>query len=187
MSFRAASFGALLALLVAVQANAAGKAHIKLQINETFVVGGTDLACQTQVGKHVLTGQKLVTCFKLKGNNLAPNSYISALGTTGRVVVAKIKPGGSVGAAVFSRAPASVRSGAKQITAHAGDELVLSGTDIGCTINTDAGVYPTCFRFTSKGGRPRSYAFAETEKFAAVVQFDATGKKSKLVFKRAQP
>jgi hypothetical protein len=186
MRFRAACFGALLALLVAAQANAAGQAHITLTINETFVVAGTDLACQTEIGKHVLPGQKLVTCFKVKGGKLAANSYISALGATGRVVVARIKPNGDIGAPVFNRAPASLRSGAKQITAHAGDLLRLSGTDIACSINTDAGIYPTCFRFTSKGGRPGTYAFAETEKFVAVVQFDATGTKSKLVFKRAQ-
>jgi hypothetical protein len=184
---RTAFIASLLALLVVVQANAAGRAHITLQINETFLVAGTDLACQTEVGKHVLPGQKLVTCFKVKGNGLAVGSYASALGTSGRVVVAKIKPDGSVGAPVFNRVPASLRAGAKQITAHAGDQLLLSGTDIACTINTDAGVYPTCFRFTTSGGRAHSYAFAETEKFVAVVQFDTTGKKSKLVFKRAQP
>jgi hypothetical protein len=76
-------------------------------------------------------------------------------------------------------------AGAKQLTVHAGDALVLSGTKIACTIQNDAsGIYPTCFRLTSTGGIPRSYAFAETKSFVAVVRFNATGKKTALVFKR---
>ena len=35
-------------------------------------------------------------------------------------------------------------------------------------------------------GVPRSYAFAETERFVAVVRFDSAGKTTKAVFKRVQ-
>ena len=167
------------------QADARQARHITLQVGDVFVVARTDLACQTQIGKHVIKGQKLITCFKVKGGALAANSYIAALGANGRVVVARIKANGSIGAAVFDRRPAALGSGAKQITVHTGDELLLASTDLACVINDDAsGIYPTCFRVTPQGGRPGSYAFAETERFAAVVRFDSTGKKTKVIFKR---
>jgi len=177
---------ALLAVLVlAGQAGARPAKHFTLNVGDAFIVAGTDLACATQVGKNVIKGHKLVTCFKIKGGGLAPGSYAVALGDNGRVVVAGVKADGNIGAPVFDRTLAAIGAGPAQITAHAGDEFVFSGTDIACAVNNDAsGVYPTCFRATSKGGRPRSYAFAMTETFVAVVQFDATGKTTKAVFKR---
>jgi hypothetical protein len=179
--------GALVVLLVAGEAGAAPRAQIKLKVGDTFAVAGTDLACGTEVGRNFLKGQKLVTCFKVKKNNLAVGSYVTGLGVSGRLVIGKVAKDGSIGSAVFNRKPAGLGAGPKEYTAHAGDELILETTDLGCTINQDAsGIYPSCFRYTSKGGRPGSYAFAETEHFVAVVQFDATGKKTKLIFKRAQ-
>ena len=159
--------------------------HITLQVGDTFVVSGTDLACAAQVGKKVIKGQKLVACFKAKHGTLAAHTYVAALGANGRVVVGSVKTDGSIGAAVFDRKPTVRRSATRQFTVHAGDQLLLSGTDVACAINNDiSGVYPTCFRVRAKGGLPGSYAFAETEKFVAVVQFDSTGKKTKVVFKR---
>ena len=115
-------------------------------------------------------------------------TFVSALGVSGRVIIGKVMPDGSIGSPVFNRKPAGLGGGTKEITAHVGDQLLLSGTDLGCTINSDgSGIYPTCFRFTTRGGRAGSYAFAETEHFVAVVQFDSTGLKTKLIFKRAQP
>ena len=177
---------ALIALLVAAaQANGAESRRVTLQVGDAFAVAGTNLACATQVGKKVLKGQKLVTCFKVKGGKLPLGSYVVALGANGRVVVAPAKANGSIGAPVFNRKPAALGAATKEITAHAGDELLLSGTDVACAINNDvSGIYPTCFRHTSNGGLPGSYAFAETEKFVAVVRFDSAGKTSSLVFKR---
>jgi hypothetical protein len=180
------SFGAL--LLFATQAGAAPNRQIVLNVNDTFAVAGTDIACGTQVGKNLLKGQKLFTCFKVKGNALAVGTYVSAIGVSGQVVIGQVKKDGSIGSPVFNRKPASLGANPpKQYTAHVGDALLLSGTDLACAIASDrAGIYPTCFRHTSKGGRPASYAFAETEKFVAVVQFDKSGTKSKLIFKRPQ-
>jgi len=188
MRYWLAGVCAIAALLVmASQADARQARHITLHVGDAFAVAGTDLACQTEVGRNVIKGHKLVTCFKLKGGKLQPHSYIAALGTNGQVVVAPIGANGSIGAPVFGRRPAVVEAGARQITVHAGDELLLSGTDLACGINDDAsGIYPTCFRVTSTGGRPGSYAFAETERFVAVVKFNSTGKKTKVVFKRQQ-
>lgn len=183
---RLAALCALVAMLVAAaQADASQSRRITLQVGDSFVVAGTDIACQTQVGKNVIKGQKLVTCFKVTGPKLTANSYIVALGVNGQVVVARIKADGNIGAPVFNRKPAALGSGTKQITAHAGDQLRLSGTDLVCVINNDvSGVYPTCFQIAGKGGLPGSYAIAETEKFVAVVRFDSAGKTTKVVFKR---
>jgi hypothetical protein len=184
---RLAGLCVLVALFVtAAQAGAVQSRHFTLKIGDVFVVTRTDLACETQVGtKVLLKGQKLVSCFKVKGGTLAANSYVVALGADGRTVVGRVTARGNVGAAVFNRKPAALGSGAKQITAHAGDEFKLSGTDLTCVINNDvSGVYPTCFRFRANGGLPGSYAFAETEKFVAIVRFDSTGEKTKVVFKR---
>jgi hypothetical protein len=172
--------------VVAGQADARAVRRVTLRVGDGFVVSGTSLGCQTEVGKNVIKGQKLITCFKLKGSNLAPKSYIVALGANGRVVVARSTATGNIGAPVFDRKPAAAGAGGKLISVHAGDELVLAGTDLGCGINDDAsGVYPACFRASAKGGGlPGSYGFAETERFIAVVQFDTTGKHSKAVFKR---
>ncbi len=180
-----AAAGSVLLLVAAAQAGAEQSRRITLQVGDAFEVAGTDLACQTQVGKNVIRGQKLVTCFKVTGPKLAANSYIVALGANGRVVVARIKADGNIGNPVFDRKPAALGSGAKQYTVHAGDQLRLSGTDLVCVVNNDvSGVYPTCFRTAGKGGVPGSYAIAETEKFVAVVRFDSAGKTSKVVFKR---
>jgi hypothetical protein len=188
MRHRLAGLCALVALLgTAAQAGAGQSRHITLQVGDAFVVARTDLACEAQVGTKVIRGQKLVACFKVKGGTLAAHSYVAALGANGRVVVGSVKADGSIGAAVFDRKPAALGSAAKQITVHVGDELRLSGTDLACAINDDAsGIYPTCFRVTPKGGRPGSYAFAETERFVAVVRFDSAGKKTSLLFKRQQ-
>jgi hypothetical protein len=173
--------------VVSSQADARADRNITLHVGDAFVVAGTDLACQTEVGHNVIPGQKLVTCFKLKGNNLKPHSYIAALGANGKVVVAPIKSNGNIGAPVFNHRPIAVGAAAKQLTVHAGDTLLLAGTKVGCSINNDSfGIYPTCFRFTAAGGIPGSYAFAETERFAAVLKFNATGKKTTLIFKRKQ-
>jgi hypothetical protein len=188
-TFAATSFAAITALLVVLAlgsaVSAAPSRRITLHVGDVFVVAGTHVACQTQVGKHVIRGKKLVTCFKLKGNGLAAKSYIAALGENGRLVVARINSHGAPGVVVFDRTASAVGAHAKQFTVHAGDEMKLSGTDIGCAINNDSsGIYPTCFRHTSTGGRPHSYAFAVTDRFCAVVQFNAKGTKTKLVFKR---
>ena len=130
-------------------------------------------------------GKRLVTCFKVKGSSLEAKSYIALLGENGRLIVSKIKANHSPGEPVFDRTASAVGAHAKQFTARAGDEMKFKGTDIGCAINNDAsGIYPTCFRHTSTGGRPHSYAFAVTDRFCAVVQFNAKGNKTKLVFKR---
>jgi hypothetical protein len=134
----------------------------------------------------VIKGKKLVSCFKIAGGKLAPNSYVAAIGVNGRVVVGRVNAKSDIAASVFDRTPAAVGSGSTQILVHAGDELLLAGTDLACSINNDvAGIYPTCFRVTAAGGLPGSYAFAETSTFVAVVKFDATGKTSRLIFKRA--
>jgi hypothetical protein len=186
MRYRLTGLCALIVLLAtAGQAGAVQSGKVTLQIDDVFVVAGTDLACQTQVGKNVMKGQKLVTCFTVKKGKLPANSFVAALGANGRVVVAPVKANGSIGAPVFDRTPARLGSKAKQVTAHVGDTLSLSGTKIVCVINSDvSGVYPTCFRTAGNTAVPNSYAFAETETFVAVVKFDATGKKTKLVFKR---
>lgn len=187
---RVVSTGLAIAALSAFgpQAQAAARSrHVTLRVGDVFVVAGTSLACQTQVGKHVIEGHKLVICFKTKGGNLAPNSFLVALGDNGRVVVAPISAAGNIIAPVFDRTPAGVGSGARQITGRAGDQFRLAGTDIFCVINKDAsGVYPTCFRGTGHGGVPRSYAFAETSRFVAVVKFDTIGKKTTVLFRRQQ-
>ena len=184
----AAAIGVAIAALSAFGADAlaAGTSrHVTLRVGDVFVVAGTDVACQTQVGKHVIRGHRLVTCFKIKGGNLAPNSYIVALGDNGRVVVARIGANSNIGAPVFDRTPAGVGSGARQITAHAGDQFHLAGTNVGCVINDDVlGIYPTCFPATARGAVPGSYAFAETSTFAAVLKFNPTGKKTTVLFKR---
>ena len=174
------------ALVLSGGGSAASSRRITLQIGDVFLVAGTHLGCQTQVGKRVIPGKKLVTCFKVKGNELAPTSYIVALGANGRVVVARVNAHGSPGTVVFDRKPAVAGSSAKQYTVRAGDILRLAGTDIGCAVNRDAiGIYPTCFRHTSSGGLPRSLAFAQTEKFVAILKFSSTGTTTKVVFKRA--
>jgi hypothetical protein len=177
--------GVVLVLVVSAQAGARQSRRIALRVGDAFVVSGTDLGCVAQVGRHVMVGEKLVSCFTVNSKGLAPDSYVAALGADGRVAVARANAKGAIGTEVFARKPAALGSQAKQITVHAGDQLVLAGTDLACAINNDAsGVYPTCFRHTSTGGRPGSYAIVVTERFAAVVQFDSTGTKSKLVFKR---
>jgi hypothetical protein len=183
--------GALLLGLLFGAATQAGarpsKPVITLRIGDDFVVAQTDLACEAQVGTKVIKGQKLVACFKLKGGNLAPHSYVVALGVNGRVVVGSVTNKGSIGAAVFNRTPSAVGAGEKQILARVGDRLLLAGTDLACAVNNDsAGIYPACFRVNAKGGLPGSYGFAETERFVAVLQFDNAGKKTKLIFKRNQ-
>jgi hypothetical protein len=161
--------------------------HITLKIGDAFVVAGTNLACAAQIGQHVIRGQKLVTCFLVKGGTLAANSYVAALGANGRVAVGHVNAKSNIDVSVFDRKPAGLGSRSRQITVRAGDELLLSGTDIACGINNDAsGIYPTCFRVTPRGGLPGSYGFAETKAFVAVVQFDSTGKKTRVLLKRAQ-
>jgi hypothetical protein len=177
--------GVALVLVVSAQASARHSRRVTLRVGDAFVVSGTDLGCVTQVGTHVMVGEKLVSCFTVNSKGLPPNSYVAALGADGRVAVARANAKGAIGAQVFARKPAALGSQAKQIAVHAGDQLVLAGTDLACAINNDAsGVYPTCFRHTSTGGRPGSFAILVTERFVAVVQFDSTGKKTKLVFKR---
>jgi hypothetical protein len=181
----AAMCALVVVLVMGAQARAEPTRRITVRIGDAFLVSGTDLACQTEVGKNVIRGKKLVTCFKVKGRILAPGSYIAALGENGRVVVAPIKANGNPGTPVFDRTPAALGSAARQFTARPGDELRLAGTKIACGVNNDvSGVYPTCFRTTSTGGVPGSYAFAVTERFAAVVRFDSTGRKTKPVFRR---
>lgn len=182
-----AGISALLAALAVTAPAGAGSSaqHITLNVGDSFVVAGTNLACNTQVGKNVIPGEKLVTCFKVANGKLPVGSYVVALGEKGRVVVAPVKKGGAIGAPVFNRQPAAVGSAKKNYVVKAGDALRLSGTDIVCAVNSDAsGIYPTCFRLTKNGGRPGSLGFAQTTKFVAVVKFDRTGRKSTLVFKR---
>jgi hypothetical protein len=175
---------AAISMLVS-QAAARQARRITLKIGDVVVVAGTDLACQTQIGQHVIKGQKLVTCFKVKGSGLAPNSYIVALGVNGQVAVAKIAANGVISSPVFDRKPAVLGTGSRVISAHDGDELLLVGTDLGCKINDDAsGIYPACLLATATGGVPGSYAFTETARFAAVLRFDQSGKKPRLVFRR---
>ena len=158
-----------------------------LQVGDRFVVAGTELGCLTQAGNnHAIPGQKVVICFKSRRGALAPGSYIVALGATGRVVVAPITAAGNIGRApVFNGRAAGIHQTSRQLTLKAGDQVTLAGTDLACTINDDAsGIYPACFRGTATGGRPGSLAFAQTERFVAVVRFDSKGKTTKLVFRR---
>lgn len=189
MKYALAGFCALIALAAMAAQAGAGQSRrvITLRLGDAFVVGGTDLACEAQVGTKVMKGAKLISCFKVRGGSLAADSYVSALGADGRVAVARVKANGRVGATVFNRRPAVVGSSVNQFTVRAGDRLLLAGTDLACGINDDrSGIYPTCFRVAPKGGLPGSYAFAETDRFVAVVRFDSTGKKTTLVFKRQQ-
>jgi hypothetical protein len=173
------------ALIAATGAGASASAHIVLQLNDSFTVAGTDLACQAEVGKGVLPGQKIVVCFKLNGADLEPKSYLAALAAGGRVVAAWVDAKGNISKQVFDRKPARLSAQGRQLTAHVGDQLQVANTDLICVVNKDAsGTYPTCFRATSRGAIPKSYAIAETEKFLGIVQFDAKGKITKLVFKR---
>jgi hypothetical protein len=188
MSRRLAGLCTLIALLgSATQADAGQSRQITLRLGDTFVVSGTDLGCEAQIGTKVMKGHRLIACFKINRGALAAQSYVAALGDDGRVVVGSVKTNGSIGAAVFNRKPAALGTSAKQIIVHTGDKLLLAGTNLACGVNNDlAGIYPTCFRVTPKGGLPGSYAFAETETFVAVVRFDATGKTTKVIFKRTQ-
>jgi hypothetical protein len=181
--------GVLAFVVLAVQAGQADArpAHrITLRVGDSFVVAGTSLACTTQVGTHVIKGKKLVTCFKVNGNDLWAKSYVVALGENGRVVVAPVGTKSAIGAPIFDRTPAGVGSAGRQLTARAGDEFRLAGTNVFCVVNNDAsGTYPTCFRGSSRGAVPGSYGFAETNRFVAVVKFDSAGKRTQLVLKRA--
>ena len=187
MRLRVIALSALAVVLAVASPAGAGRARtITLQVGDAFAVAGTNVACRAQIGQNVMKGQKLVTCFTVKNGKLPANSYVAALGANARVVVAPVKAGQVIGAPVFDRKPASARSRTKEITVHAGDQLRLKGTGIYCGINNDAsGVYPTCFVGRGSGVVPKSYAFAVTTAFVAVVQFNAAGTMSKLVFKRA--
>jgi hypothetical protein len=181
------SAAALLALLLALvlAASTAGssrKAYV-LKLNDRFLVAGTDLGCETLIGRTLLKGKKLVACYKLKNSAPAAKSYAAALAVDGEVAVARANPDGS-GTIVFRRKPTALGSGSKTITVKAGDQVLLGGTDLACAITKSAvtGTYPSCFRLGRSGGRPNSYGFAQTSKFTAVVQFGATGRTSKVIY-----
>jgi hypothetical protein len=177
---------ALAAALALAGSTAAARAkHITLRTGDFFDVAGTDISCGATVGVHILKGRRLITCYPFKRGRVPAGSYVPALADNGRVVVARTKADGTAGEIVFDRRPAGLRAGSRQILARPGDQLFLAGTDLACVIaSDDAGTYPSCLRVQGPGGRPLSYAFAETVRFVAVVQFDSAGKKTKIVFKR---
>jgi hypothetical protein len=173
------------ALVLAGSTTAAAAKRITLQIGDSVEVAGTDIGCETAVGTKVLKGQKLITCFKLRRGLVPGGSYVPALAANGRIVVVRAKADGSAGDVVFDRRPSAVGARPKPILARPGDQLFLAGTSIACVISSDdAGTYPSCLLAREGTGRPGSLAFAETVRFVAVVRFNSTGVKTKIVFKR---
>ena len=173
------------ALALAGSTAAAGAKRISLRNGDFFDVAGTDISCGATVGVHILKGRRLITCYPFKRGRVPAGSYVPALAENGRVVVARTKADGTAGEIVFDRRPAGLGAESQEILARPGDQLFLAGTDLACLIaSDDAGTYPSCLRAQGPGGRPGSYAFAETVRFVAVVRFDAAGKKTKVVFKR---
>jgi hypothetical protein len=176
---------AAIALAFAASAPASGGKHVTLQVGDLVAVAGTDIGCEASVGKKILKGQKLITCFKQKAGKIPFRSYVPALAESGRVVVARTGADGRAGEVVFDRRPASAVAGSRTILARPGDQLFLAGTHLACIISSDdAGTYPSCLFAGNGGGQPGSLAFAETVRFVAVVRFDAAGKKTTVVFKR---
>ena len=169
--------------MLAASTTASSSKRYTVKIGDVFLVAGTDLGCETIVGKKLLVGKKLVACYKLKNAAPARRSYAAALAADGEVAVARANPDGS-GTIVFRRKPTALGSGLKTITVKVGDQVLLGGTDLACAVTKSAqtGTYPTCFRLGRSGGRPNSYGFAQTSKFTAVVKFDGTGLKSKVVY-----
>jgi hypothetical protein len=178
---------AVIVLAVAAALAMAGPAsatRYNIRTGDTFDVAGTDISCGATVGKHILRDERLITCFKLKKGRVIAGSYVPAIAENGRVVVARTKADGTAGPIVFDRRPAGLDSARRQILARPGDQFFLAGTDLACLISSDdAGTYPSCLQAGSGGGLPGTYAFAETVRFVAIVQFQ-TKKKTKIVFKR---
>lgn len=186
MKSGAAALAAFACALAFASSTAASsrKAYV-LKLNDSFLVSGSDIGCEAIIGKKLLRGQKLLACYKLKASAPVTKSYAAALAADGRIAIARANTDGT-GTIVFGRKPASLHSRSKTITVKPGDQIVLGGTDLACAISTGAktGPYASCFRIATKGGRPNSYGFAETTAFTSVLQFDATGLKSKIVFTR---
>lgn len=179
----AAALVFLCTLALAASTTASSTKTYTMKVGDVFLVAGTELGCETIVGKKLLVGKKLVACYKLKAGAPARRSYAAALAADGEVAVARTNPD-ATGTIVFRRKPAALGSGSKTITVKVGDRVIFSGTDLACavTTSTQTGTYPTCFRLGRSGGRPNSYGFAQTSKFTAIVKFDASGVKSKVVY-----
>jgi hypothetical protein len=175
----------LCALALAASTTASSSKTYTVKVNDVFLVAGTDLGCETIIGKKLLVGKKLVACYKLKNSSPALKSYAAALAADGEVAVARANPDGT-GTIVFRRKPSALAVGSKTITVNVGDQVLFSGTDLACAITKSAptGVYTTCFRLGKSGGRPNSYGFAQTSKFTAIVKFDGVGLKSKVVYSK---
>lgn len=173
------------ALVLAGSTGATSTKGYRLKVNDTFFIAGTDLGCEAIVGKKLLVGRKLIACYKLKNSAPAPKSYAAALASDGEVAVARAERDGS-GAIVFRRRPAELGMAARRLTVRVGDQLLFEGTDLGCAISTGAstGAYTSCFRLGKNGGRPNSYGFAQTSSMTTVVQFDASGRRSKAVYSK---
>jgi hypothetical protein len=179
----AAVSASLCALALAASTTASSSKTYTVKVNDVFLVAGTDLGCETIVGRKLLVGKKLVACYKLKNSSPAARSYAAALAADGEVAVAKANPDGS-GTIVFRRKPTALGAGSKTITVKVGDKVLFSGTDLACAFTKSAptGVYTTCFRLGKAGSRPNSYGFAQTSKFTAIIKFDGAGVKSKVVY-----
>ncbi len=181
-----AALAALAGVLALASSTAASstKAYV-VKLNDRFLVAGSDIGCEALIGKTLLKGQKLLVCYKLKGAGPAVKSYAAALAADGRISIARANADGS-GTVVFARKPASLAASSKTLTVKPGDQLLLDGTDLACAISTGktTGPYASCFRIAKKGGRPNSFGFAETSGFTSVLQFDATGLKSKVFTRR---
>jgi hypothetical protein len=171
-------------LVFAASTAASPRKVYTIRLNDGFLVAASNVYCLAQTGKKLLKGQTVIACYVLRDGATINGSYAVGLGATGEIAVAKVKETGV--AVVFRRKPSSLHAGSKTITVKPGDQVILARTDLACAVNTSkaTGTYPTCFRVTKTGGRPNSYGFAETRGFVAVVRFDATGKRSKIVFKR---
>lgn len=172
----------LCTLALAASTTASSSKTYTVKVGDVFLVAATELGCETIVGKKLLVGKKLVACYKLKAGAPARLSYAAALASDGEVAVARTNADSS-GTIVFRRKPTAVGSRSKTISVKVGDRVLFAGTDLACAITTSAatGTYPTCFRLGRSGGRPNSYGFAQTSKFTAIVKFDGTGLKSKVV------
>lgn len=181
-----AAAAALVFAVLAGGSSARSGKSITLGLDDTVVVAGSSILCQTQIGKNLMKGKTLVACYKVRGGKPVNGSYAAAQAIDDEIALAKANASGAT--VVFRRKPAAVSAAVgKTYTVANGDELHLAKSNLACTVQVTAGKpYISCFRLSGMGGIPKSYTFAFGDSFAIVLQF-TTPKATKLVVKRAQP
>lgn len=174
--------GMLLAFAFAAAGGARVEKVARLRLHDEFLVKGSHIVCAVGRSKVLIAGQELITCGFLNSKGPVPTSYAVALAANGHVVLARVRANGTP--AIVMRRPSVVsQAAARYYTLTTGDEAVVAGTALRCSIGQESvgatsDSVVTCFEFDRAARKPRanSYGTGITDLGAFIVHFNSKSK-----------